>query len=116
MPTHSREYRCERVSASEAGDGFQILFEKVPDSDDGYLIVQRHFGFPDRGECYLETDDGAFCGHFRIQSAHLSRNQLRIAFGTEPVKEIEVLFSATDPVYAKVRRVLRIMIPALKIS
>ena len=116
MPTHIRELRCEHVSASEAGEGFQVLFEKAPDSDEGYVIVQRHFEFPDRGECYLETDDREFCGHFRIQSAHLSRNQFQIAFDREPVKEIAVLFSATDPVYAEVRRVLQIMIPGINIS
>jgi len=111
---HIRELRCEHVSASEAGDGFQVLFEKAPDSDEGYVIVQRHFEFPDGGECYLETDDPEFCGHFRIQSAHLSRNEFQIAFGREPVKEIAVMFSATDPVYAEVRRVLKIMIPRIK--
>ncbi len=116
MPTHIRELRCEHVSASEAGDGFQVWFEKAPDSDEGYLIVQRHFEFPDRGQCYLETDDREFCGHFRIQRAHLSRNEFRIAFGREPSREIAVVFSATDPVYAEVRRVLQIMIARITIS
>jgi len=104
------------VSASEAGEGFQVLFEKAPDSDEGYVIVQRHFEFPDRGECYLETDDREFCGHFRIRRAHLSRNQFQIAFGRETVREIAVLFTATDSVYSEVRRVLQIMIPAIAIS
>jgi hypothetical protein len=115
MPTHIRELRCEHVSASEAGDGFQVLFEKAPDGDEGYVIVQRHFESPDKGQCYLETDDPEFCGHFRIQSAHLSRNQFQITVDSEPVKEITVLFSATDPVYVEVRRVLQIMIPGINI-
>lgn len=116
MRTHIRQLRCEHVSATEAEDGFQVLFAKAPDSDEGYVLIQRHFEFPDRGECYVETDDREFCGHFRIQSAHLSRNQLEIAFDREPVKEIAVLFSTTDPVYAEVSRVLRIMIPEIDIS
>jgi len=116
MPTHIRRLRCEHASASEAGDGFQVLFENAPDSEEGYVVVQRHFEFPDRGECYLETDDREFCGHFRIQGAHLSRNEFQIAFGREPPREIAVAFRATDAVYAEVRRVLQIMIPRITIS
>ena len=116
MPTNSRQFRCDHVTATEAGDGFQVLFAKSPDSETGYVLVQRHFEFPDRGECYVETDDREFCGHFRIRNAHLSRDQFQIAFDRKPVKEIAVLFSATDSVYAEVRRVLRIMIPGITIS
>src|SRR4051795_13710324 len=74
MRTTIRQLRCEHVSATEAGDGFQVLFAKSPDSDEGYVLVQSHFEFPDGGKCYVETDDREFCGHFRIQSLHLSRN------------------------------------------
>jgi len=116
MAKNIREFRCEHVSASEAGDGFPVLFEKAPDSDEGVLIVQRHFEFPDRSECYLETDDREFCGHFRIRSAHLSRNRFQIAFDRETVREIAVLFRAKDLVYAEVRRVLQIVIPGITIS
>ena len=63
-----REFRCEHVSVSEVGDGFQVLFEKTPGSEKGYVLVQRHFEFPDGGKCYLETDDPEFCGHFLVHS------------------------------------------------
>ena len=116
MPANIRQFRCEHVSATEAGEGFQVLFAKSPDSDEGYVLVQRHFEFPDGGKCYVETDDREFCGHFRIRSAHLSRNQFEMAFGKEPVREIAVLFDATDSVYAEVKRVLQIMIPEIVIS
>jgi hypothetical protein len=116
MPTNFREFRCEHVSATEAGDGFQVLFAKAPDSDEGYVLVQRHFEFPDGGKCYLECEERDFCGHFPVRSAHLSRNRFRLAFGRESVRRIEVLFSATDSVYAEVKRVLRIMLPELEIS
>jgi hypothetical protein len=42
--------------------------------------------------------------------------QFQITFGREPVRRIEVLFGATDSVYAEVQRVLRIMIPGIAIS
>jgi hypothetical protein len=63
------EFRCEHVSATEAGDGFQVLFETTRDSLDGYVLIQRDFEFPDGGKCYLETEARESCGHFRIRSA-----------------------------------------------
>ncbi len=102
------EFRCEHVSATKAGDGFQVLFETTRDSLEGYVLIQRHFEFPDGGKCYLETDAREFCGHFRIHSANLSRNRFQIAFGNAPVKRIRVLFSATDSVYAEVERNLTV--------
>ena len=116
MPTHLRQFRCERVSATEVGEGFQVLFETVPDSDEGYVLVQRHFEFPDGGECYVETEDREFCGHFWIRHAHLSRNRFQMAFGSRPEREIVVVFDATDSAYAEVTRVLQIMIPRIVIS
>src|SRR5262249_14117897 len=103
--------RCKHVSASEAGDGFQVLFERAPDSDEGYVLVQRHFEFPDREECYVESDDREFCGHFRIRRALLSRNRFQMAFGRSPERKIAVSFDATDSVYTEIKRVLQIMIP-----
>jgi hypothetical protein len=116
MPTILREFRCEHVSVSGAGDGFQVLFEKTPDSEEGYVLVQRHFEFPDEGKCYLETDDREFCGHFRFRSARLSRNRFQMVFGIWPVREVTVLFKATDSAYVEVQRVLQIMIPKIKLT
>ena len=104
------ELRCAHASATEAGDGYQVLFETTRDSLEGYVLIQRHFEFPDRGKCYLETGDREFCGHFLIRSANLSRDQLQITFGNDPSKRIVVLFTATDSVYDEVKRVLQIMI------
>jgi hypothetical protein len=116
MAHHIVELRCEHVSATEAGDGFQVLFETTRDSLEGYLLIQRHFEFPDGGKCYLETEAPEFCGHFRIRSANLFRDRFQIAFGNDPVKRIVMLFSATDSVYAEVKRVLQIMIPKIDIA
>ena len=85
---------------------FPSVVRRAPDSDEGYVLVQRHFEFPDGGKCYVETDDREFCGHFRIR-AHLSRNQFQMTFGIRPERRIAVLFDATDSVYAEVERVLR---------
>lgn len=116
MPTNIRHLKCEHVSATEAGEGFQVLFETLPDGDEGYVLVQRHFEFPDGGEYYVETEDPELCGHFWIRHAHLSRNRFQMAFGSRPEREIVVVFDATDSAYAEVARVLQIMIPRIVIS
>jgi len=116
MFTNPREFHCEHVSVSEVGDGFQILFEKTPGSEEGYVLVQRHFEFPDGGKCYLETDDREFCGHFRFRGAQLSRNRVQMVFGIRPVREITVFFKATDSAYTEVQRVLQIMIPEIRLT
>lgn len=115
IPTSFRELRCEHMSVSEAGDGFQVLFEKTRDGHEGYVLVQRHFEFPNGGKCYLETDDYKFCGHFRTRSAQLSRNRFHVVFGIGRAREITVFFNATDSAYAEVRRVLQIMIPEIRL-
>jgi hypothetical protein len=108
-----KEFHCEHVTASEAGDYFQVLFAQTPDSDEGYVLIQRQF---DGRVCYVETDDVDFCGHFRIRTAQLSRNRFRIVFGNGPVKQITVSFNATDSAYTEAKRVLQIMIPDLDLG
>ena len=115
MLTKFGEFRCKHVSVSEVGDGFQVLFEKIQDSEVGYVLVQRHFEYPDGGKCYIETDDQEFCGHFHFRKAWLSRKRLHVLFGIKPVREIRVFFKTTDSVYAEVQRVLQIMIPEIRL-
>ena len=116
MNANIRQFRYGRVTASGAGDGFQVLFERAPDSDGEYVLVQRHFESPDQAECYVESDDRQLSGHFRIRRAHLTRDRFEMTFGERPERRIAVLFDATDSVYAEVERVLRIMVPEIIIS
>jgi hypothetical protein len=115
MPENVREFHCGYVSASEGGgEYFQVLFEKTQDSDEGYLVVQRQFEMPHVGECYVETDDLEFCGHFRIRNARLTRNQFEVEFGDRPARMMKVSFDATDSAYADAKHTLQIMIPDLE--
>jgi hypothetical protein len=36
------EFRCEHVSATEAGDGFQVFFETTKDSLEGYVLTDKN--------------------------------------------------------------------------
>jgi hypothetical protein len=114
MTRNIQEFHCEHVSTSEAGDYVQVLFEKTPDADDEYLLIQRQFEFPDEGECYVETDDPDFCGHYHIQRAQLSRDRFCISYGNGPVKQVTVSFNAAEQAYAEAERTLREMIPELE--
>ena len=82
----------------------------------GMWLSKGTLSLPTEGSATSKLTTGSSAATSGIQSAHLSRNQFQIAFDREPVKQIAVLFSATDPVYAEVRRVLQIMIPGINIS
>jgi len=116
MGENTRDWHCEYVSVSDTADGFEVLFENSPDGDREYLLIQRHFEPPDNGECYIETAEPAFCGHYRLRNAQLSRNRFRISFGDAPLKEVVVSFKATESDYAEAKRVLHIMVPNLDLT
>jgi hypothetical protein len=117
MTENVREFHCGYVSASEfGGDHFQVLFAKTQESheDEDYLVVQRQFEMPDKGRCYVETNDKDNCGHFVIRNARLTRNQFEFEFGNRPARTMKVSFGTTDSAYADAKRMLQIMIPDLE--
>ncbi|MBI3465758.1 MAG: hypothetical protein HY000_22300 [Planctomycetes bacterium] len=40
MPTNVKEFRCQHVSSSEAGDYFQVMFEQTPDSNEDMCLFK----------------------------------------------------------------------------
>ena len=59
-------FHAKYVSASEAGDYYQVSFDTEDPGEDGidppgpdrpYLIIQRQFETLDGGQCYVETHD-----------------------------------------------------------
>jgi hypothetical protein len=67
------------VSASEAGDYFQVLFEQDVDNPEArYFLVQCQFEFPDKEGFYIESDDTRLGGLFEVKTATLSRQSLRL--------------------------------------
>jgi hypothetical protein len=90
------------------------MFEVTQDSEVGYLVVQRQFESPDGLECYVETDDPEFSGHFRVRNARLTNKQFQFEFGSGPPRRIKVSFEVTESAYADAKRILQIMIPDLE--
>lgn len=102
------EARYRSVSASEAGDYFQVLFEDDgEDSAAAYVLIQRQFEFPDGGRFYIESSDVRLCGNAAIASAVLAEHSLELHM--TPTQGVRILFSTSRSNYAELARVLRIM-------
>lgn len=98
------------VSASEAGDYFQVLFEEDVDNPEArYFLVQCQFEFPDEEGFYIESDDTQLCGHFEVKTAILSRQSLRLEMPSTKWKIIQVQFRTDDAGYEELERVLETM-------
>ena len=107
--------QLQDVSASESGDYYQVLFQGELDGEQAYVLVQRQFESPDPGRCYVETHDKDYVGHFKIAHAELGRNRFFLKLGRMKAAELEVVFNTTDKNWQQVARVMRIMIPRLKV-
>ena len=110
------EFTSRYIEASEEGDYVQVFFGRNRESVDEYLLIQRQFEFPDDGECYVETANLNFCGHYFIRSAQLARNSFRVSYGKKSGKQVMVTFKATDRAYAKAKRILKAIIPRLEVA
>lgn len=59
-----KKLKAKYTSASEAGDYFQVTFEKNNDSLTDYFLIQPGFEFEDNEEPdppYIESDNEKFC-------------------------------------------------------
>jgi len=109
-------FQCKYVFADEAEDYYQVLFEDEIDSDKEYFLIQSQFEFPDNDECYIESNDFNYCGHYRIHNAVLTDNRLTIEIDRKSHKDIIVVFQILLENYREVQRILKIMIPHLIIK
>jgi hypothetical protein len=102
---------CKHVSASEAGDYYQVLFEKQIDDDDEYFLIQQQFEFPSDDKCYIETQDEEFVGHYKIKEARINPNKFYLEIQRKQNSKITINFETTPKSYKDIRRVLKIIIP-----
>ena len=109
------------VSASEAGDYYQVLFEErdpdvEQDAPEGkYFLIQRQFETPDGGLIYVESQDQDSIGHFKVVKARLNPRCLFLALSGERSASIEVTFDSSPENCTEITRVLRVMIPILEL-
>ena len=110
-------FRAKYVSASENGDYYQVAFENrdaasdaadvYPDSP--YLLIQRQFEDPDGGECYVETHEEGYIGHFRLRSIEFSPSRLLLEIARDRNNRIEVIFDIGQSEFEEVQRVIDII-------
>lgn len=109
------------VSASVAGDYYQVYFKESEDSDqsdiDGkYLLIQRQFEIPDGDKIYVESHNLDFIGHFKVVKAKLNPRSLSLTLSKKKTATIEVDFESSPKNYSKIKRALKVMIPNIEIE
>ena len=103
------EMLLNSVSASEAGDYYQVLFEEDADNPSArYFLIQRQFEFPYEG-FYIESDNAEFCGHSNVKAASLSRRWLRLEMPSTKWKSIQIRFAADQVTYDELAHALSTM-------
>ena len=107
--------RAKYVSASENDDYYQVAFENtdpasdaadVDGPDSAYLLIQRQFEDPDDEECYVETHDEEYIGHFRLRSIEFSPSRLLLEIARHRNNRIEVSFDIGQSEFEEVQRVI----------
>ena len=109
---------AKSVSASEAGDHFQISF-KTDDPDGGYwqdeeplgpyLIVQRQFEDDDDRLCYVESHDEDHCGHFRLRLIGFSETRLTFEILRRHKSVVTVNYRLSKPDLEATERFIKVI-------
>ena len=99
------------MSASEAGDYVQVLFEGNEDDLAGdYFLIQCQFEFPsDDAGWYFESKVTRLCGHFTVHTATLNRRWLHLEMPSTEWKGIRIHFAVDDAAYRELSRTLSAM-------
>ena len=105
-------FRANHISAAVSGDYYQALFEAEGDTDDpgsSYLLIQRQFEMPDGGECYIETHDPKYVGHFLLRRAEFTSEKFSIELDRPSYNRISVTFDMAARDFKKAFRVVKVI-------
>jgi hypothetical protein len=111
-------FHAKYVSAAEAGDYYQLSFDaedpgvdstEPRGADRPYLIIQRQFETPDGGQCYVETHDHGYVGHFHLKLTELTRTRLAFDIARERDTHVEVSCSLGAAEFKEVERIVNII-------
>lgn len=110
-------FKFKMVSATKAGDYYQIMFHNDQDTDDEpYFMIQSQFEFPDGGECNFESHAEELIEHCKVKSASLSKNKMSISYGEDSPHEVEIEYDLHDLDFQELTSMLKEMIPEIKIE
>ncbi len=105
------------VSVTKSGDYYQIMFHDGLDTEEEpYFMIQRQFEFPDGGVCYFESHNENLIEHCKAKSISLSTNKLRLSYGEEQRRDIEIKFSLHNTDFQELASTLKEMIPEIAIE
>jgi hypothetical protein len=106
-------FQLPHLSISDCDDdGCQIEFTESTESEDTYVLLQRHFEPPDDGSVYVESHHLPICGHFRIRRVELRKNELCFSLGNDAKETVQISFEAGEGQYRQLKKALSTMIPA----
>ena len=108
----NKKLKAKYVSAAEAGDYFQVLFEEDRSRPKKYFLIQRGFEFEEvePNGLYIESDDMRFCGHLKPSKIEFNRNRFYLQLAEEENDDLEIAFDIVDSDYLEVRRVIKIIL------
>jgi len=110
-------FKFKTVSATKAGDYYQIMFHDDLDTDDEpYFLIQSQFEFPDGGECHFESHIEELIEHCKEKSASLSKNRISLSYGDESHHEVEIKYDLDGLDFQELASMLKKMIPETKIE
>jgi hypothetical protein len=111
-------FHAKYVSASEAGDYYQVSFDTEDPGEDStdprgpdrpYLIIQRQFETLDGGQCYVETHDHGYIGHFHVRLTNFTRTCLAFEIARKRNTYVEVSCSLDAVEFKEVQRIVNII-------
>ena len=107
-----KRLNAKYVSASEAGDYYQVTFEEEYDSLTNYFLIQRGFEFeeilPD--DPYIESDDLRYCGRPKFLTMEFTRTRFYLRLADKAKSELEINFDIPDKEYKAAKRILKIIL------
>ncbi len=110
-------FKFKKVSATKAGDYYQVMFHNGLDTDDEpYFMIQSQFEFPDGGKCSFESHTGELIEHCKAKSASLSTNTMFISYGESRHHEVEIEYDLQDLDFQELASMLKEMMPEIEIE
>ncbi len=117
IQTDEELFEFKTVSVTKSGDYYQVVFlDGLDTEDEPYFMIQRQIEFPDGGICYFESHNENLVEHCKAKSVLLSTNTLRLSYGEEQRRDIEIKFGLHDTDFLELASTLKEMIPETTIE
>ena len=105
------------VSVIKSGDYYQVMFHDGLDTDDEpYFMIQAQFEYDDGGVCHFESHVENLIEDCKAKSASLYTNTLRLSYGKEWHRDVEIKFDLHGTDFQELASTLKEMIPEMRIE